>query len=121
MPTFIIGDRVFVYMPAAKYVKAYKLSRPFHGPYRIITLHNNGADVKSVDRPQDATIQVPLARLRVCPSEIPDVSWLPKKPASAAATTTTVTTIPTVEPQTVTPATNVTNFWKGRLQARKRN
>ena len=54
--------------------------------------------------------------------KIPDVSWPPKKPASAAATTTTVTTTPTtVEPQTVTPATNVTNVWKGQLQARKRN
>ena len=33
MLAFIIGDRVFVYMPAAKSGKAYKLSRPFHGPY----------------------------------------------------------------------------------------
>ena len=32
-PRFKVGDRVFVYMPAAKATKAYKFARPFHGPY----------------------------------------------------------------------------------------
>ena len=77
MPTFSVGDRVFVYMPAARSGKAYKLSRPFHGTFRIITMHDNGVDVRRVDRPQDATIRVPFARLRICSTEIPDVSWPP--------------------------------------------
>ena len=62
-------------MLAAKSGKTYKLSRPFHGPYRIVTLHDNGADVRPVDRPQDVTIRLPFARLRVCPDEIPDKSY----------------------------------------------
>ena len=36
LPRFKVGDRVFVYMPAAKATKAYKFARPLHGPYRII-------------------------------------------------------------------------------------
>lgn len=127
MPTWSIGDRLFVYMPAAKSGKAYKLSRPFHGPYRIITMHDNGADVRRVDRPQDATIRVPFARLRVCPSEIPDVSWPPKNSSesnSATATAVThMTPTTTAEPQRVIsiPAKNGMGMWKGRLRDRKRN
>ena len=33
LPRFKVGDRVFVYMPAAKATKAYKFARPLHGPY----------------------------------------------------------------------------------------
>ena len=109
MLTFLVGDRVFVYMPAAKSGKAYKLSRPFHGPYRIIILHDNGANDKPVDRPQDATIRVPFARLRVCPSEIPDVSWPPEKPDLVIATTLATM----IEPQAVVLAKNVTGVGKG--------
>jgi len=32
-PKFSVGDRVFVYMPAAKLCNTYKFARPFHGPY----------------------------------------------------------------------------------------
>ena len=32
-PRFKVGDRVFVYMPAAKATKAYKFARSLHGPY----------------------------------------------------------------------------------------
>jgi hypothetical protein len=76
MPTFVEGDRVFVFKPAAKSGKAYKFARPFHGPYRI-KLYDNGADVRPVDRPQEASIRVLFDRLRVCPEEIPNQSWPP--------------------------------------------
>ena len=36
LPRFEVGDRVFVYMPAAKSCKAYKFARPFHDPYIYI-------------------------------------------------------------------------------------
>ena len=36
LPRFKVGDRVFIYMPAAKACKAYKFARPFYGPYRIV-------------------------------------------------------------------------------------
>ena len=34
---FKVEDRVIVYMPAAKPGPAYKLARPYHGPYRVVT------------------------------------------------------------------------------------
>ena len=74
MPKFAVGDRVFVYKPGAKTGKAYKFAKPFHGPYRILTLYEGGADVTLVDRPREAPIRVPYERLRVCPEEIPDQS-----------------------------------------------
>ena len=42
---FSVGDRVFVYVPAAKACKAYKFARPFHGPYRIIEQNEIGVVV----------------------------------------------------------------------------
>ena len=42
VPQFSVGDRVFVYMPAAKACKAYKFTRPFNGPNRIIEQSNSG-------------------------------------------------------------------------------
>ena len=50
-----VGDRVFLHVPSAKQGKAHKFARPFRGPYRIINLYNNGADIRPVDRPQQAT------------------------------------------------------------------
>ena len=42
------GDRVYVHMPADCPGKAYKFARPFKGPYRIVRLFANGAEVKLV-------------------------------------------------------------------------
>ena len=64
------GDRVFLYVPSAKQGKAHKFARPFRGPYRIINLYDNGADIRPVDCPQQATTRVSLNRLRKCPKEI---------------------------------------------------
>ncbi len=63
-PEFQVGDRVFVYMPAERLGKAHKFARPFRGPYRIIALFENGAQVNLVDRPQAASIRVALNRVR---------------------------------------------------------
>ena len=41
-PNFKVGDRVMVYVPAAKACKSYKFARPFHGPYRIIAQDETG-------------------------------------------------------------------------------
>ena len=71
-PKFRKGDRVFVYMPAAKRGKAHKFARPFSGPYRIIELFNNGAEVNLIAKPKTANIRVAFNRIRQCPSEIPD-------------------------------------------------
>ena len=61
-------------MPGAKRGKAYKFARPFEGPYRMVALYDNGADVTHVDKPQSSPIRVALNRVRRCPREIPDPS-----------------------------------------------
>ena len=74
-PQYRVGDRVFVHMPGAVQGKAWKFSRPFYGPYRILELTHTNASVRPVDRPQESSIFVSLNRLRRCPRELPDVSW----------------------------------------------
>ena len=55
--------------------KDWKLSRPFHGPYRIINLTDCNAEVQLVDG-QEEPIFVSLDRIRPCPSELSnDVCW----------------------------------------------
>ena len=65
-----VGDRVFVHMPGEVQGKAWKFSRPFHGPYRILELTPTNASVRLVDRPQDQPIFVSLDRIRRCPTEL---------------------------------------------------
>ena len=50
------GDRVFVYMPAIRTGSAYKLARPYKGPYHVITTHPNGVELKSIDNPKNSSI-----------------------------------------------------------------
>ncbi len=71
-PGFQVGDRVFVFMPGEKLGKAHRLARPFKGPYRIVAMYDNGAEVKLIDKPRNPTIRVALNRVRWCPSEIQD-------------------------------------------------
>ena len=68
---FYPGDRVFVYMPQEKLGKAYKFARPFHGPYRVKEVFDNGVEVCPVNRPDDTGIRVALNRIRACPDSIP--------------------------------------------------
>ena len=68
--TFSVGDRVFIHMPATRTGPAYKLARPFHGPYRVTTVHPNGVEVQPVDRPKEAPIRVALNRVRRCPHQM---------------------------------------------------
>ena len=50
--------------------KAYRLARPFKGPYWIVRLFANGAEVRLISKLQAGTIHVALNRVRKCPSEI---------------------------------------------------
>ena len=69
-PPFKVGDRVFLFMPAIRSGKAYKFACPYKGPYRILQLYPNGAELKLIERPHDPGIRVALNRLRCCPKEI---------------------------------------------------
>ena len=75
MPTSSVGDRVSIFMPAAKSSKAHKLARPFHGPFRIQKLHDNGVEIRPVDKSRDSPIRVSFDRLRVCPDEVSNEFW----------------------------------------------
>ena len=92
---------MFVYMPAARSGKAYKLSRPFHG---IVKMYENGADVRPVDKPNDKPIRVALDRLRGCADEMSDRFWPPRGVKDNA--------------KDLTPNTPTNTLWDGRLQSR---
>ena len=56
-------------MPALKSGPAHELARPYKGPYRIVQLFPNGAEVKLVDNPRAPTIRVALNRVRRSPTQ----------------------------------------------------
>ncbi|XP_065905553.1 uncharacterized protein [Dysidea avara] len=72
---FKVGDRVLVYIPAAKACKAYKFARPFHGPYRILEQNEIGVTICPVDKPHAEPIQVAYDRVRHCSELLPDKFW----------------------------------------------
>ena len=66
---------MFVYRLAARSGKAYKLSQPYHAPYRVITSSDSTEEVRPVDRLNASSIHVTLGCIRVCPAKVPDVFW----------------------------------------------
>ena len=69
-PSFRVGDRVFLSLPAAKSNKAYQFAKRFQGPYCIVCLYNNGAERQPVDHPRASPICVSMDRLWSCPTEL---------------------------------------------------
>ena len=61
-----IGDWVFVRFPGEETGKKRKLSRPWYGPFRVVTKRDPDLSVAKVYFPEDATLLV--HQLRVCPS-----------------------------------------------------
>jgi len=55
-----IGDRVMVYIPSQLQGKKYKLQRPYHGPYRVVSVTDTNVEVQLVDRPKNDAIFVNL-------------------------------------------------------------
>ena len=82
----VAGDRVFVYMPAAKSGRAWKLDRPFYGPYRVVRALEGGVEVVPIDKPQENPIRVSLQRIRRCPAELGDKFYPRKDQDSTSAT-----------------------------------
>ena len=133
---FRLGDQVFVYMPAAKRAKAYKFAKPFAGPYRIVDVYNNGAEVQLISRPQSESIRVAFNHIRRCPNEIPGSDGT-AKPASTGmpggpTLDTEVEATSTVKPQSRAPPQlekndteqnrrEVPGAWRDRLRPRKSN
>ena len=59
-PRFKVEDQVFIHMPSEQLVKAYKFARPFKGPYRVVSLFENGMEVLLISKSHSDTIQVAL-------------------------------------------------------------
>ena len=70
-----VGDRVMVLMPTEAKGEKRKLARPFHGPFRVLTVTPTNAEVRVVDDPKAASIFVALDRVRLCYPEQADVTW----------------------------------------------
>lgn len=64
---FSVGERVFLLKPVETTGANRKFARPFHGPYRVVSVEPNNASIHRVDRPQDQPILVALQRLRRYP------------------------------------------------------
>ena len=48
-----------------------KLSQPWHGPYRIISLDKPNVTVQKVYKKQDEQMQVHQSRVTPCPDDLP--------------------------------------------------
>ena len=53
----------------------WKLTRPYHGPYRVVSLTPSNAEVVLIDKPKNASIFVALSRVRRCYEEMRDDTW----------------------------------------------
>ena len=65
------GDWVLVYMPQDESGRQRKLSRPWHGPFRIISINDPDVLLTKVYFPQDRTIQVHQSCVKMCPPKFP--------------------------------------------------
>ena len=69
--TYRISDWVMVKFPADETGRLRKLSRPWHGPYRITALNGPDVSISKVYYPQEGGIQVHLSRVKPCPPNFP--------------------------------------------------
>ena len=60
---FKLCDRVYVFMPATKTGPAYKLALQYKGPYCVVQLYENGAELQMIYHPRAQTLRVALNRL----------------------------------------------------------
>ena len=66
-----IGDWVLVKFPQDEVGKLWKLSRPWHGPYRVFSRTDPDVTVVCVYTSQDKPVRVHLSRVTKCPSNFP--------------------------------------------------
>ena len=71
-----------LYFPDQVKGKAWKLARPYHGPYEVLALTPTNAEVHLASSPQDGAIFIAFDRIRICP-EVSDETWTGLKPDKA--------------------------------------
>ena len=76
---FRVGDRVMIHMPSAVTGKAWKLARPFHGPYRVLSVTPTNVEARLVDHPDADPIFVAVSRVRPCYPELSNLTWTGSK------------------------------------------
>ena len=69
--TMRVGDWVLVRFPQDESGRWRKLSRPWHGPYRIVDKSDPDVTCVKVYHPQDSPIHVHQSRVCRCPAEFP--------------------------------------------------
>ena len=74
-PKVKVGDRVMVHFPNQVTGKAWKLARPYFGPYKVLTLTPTNVEVQLLNSPHDSPIFVSLDRVRLCYEEMTDDVW----------------------------------------------
>ena len=83
-PKLRVGDWVLIYFPEDETGKLRKLSRPWHGPYRIVDRNDPDISAKKLFFPEDPVIQVHQSRVQKCPSSFPkDFYWYGGKRSKA--------------------------------------
>ena len=71
-----VGDWILIYFPQDETGKHRKLSRPWHGPYRIISRNDPDVTAVKIFFPTNAPIQVHQSRVNKCPPSFPnDFYW----------------------------------------------
>jgi hypothetical protein len=74
-PDYEVGQRVMVHHPSHIRGEAWKLARPYFGPYEVIALTPTNAEVKPLNHPNGKSIFVALDRLRHCYPEMTNDVW----------------------------------------------
>ena len=69
--TFRVGDWILVRFPQDESGRLRKLSRPWHGPYRILDKSDPDVTCIKVYYPQDGPVHVHQSRISRCPEEFP--------------------------------------------------
>ena len=93
-----------VCMPSEVEGTTWKFARPYHGPFRIISLTPTNAEVQLIEEPHSAPLFVSLSRVRSCFDELPDVAWKGSKPGKYTPYITKLTNVHT-ENEKATPYT----------------
>ena len=65
------SEWVMIRFPQEETGSGRKLSRPWHGPYRVLSTSETGITAEKVYSPQDGQIQVHLSRVTRCPQDFP--------------------------------------------------
>ena len=73
-----VGSWVFIRFPQLESGRQRKLSRPWHGPYRVVSVQDPDVCAAKVYFPEDGVIRVHQSRVKPCPKGFPAGSYLYK-------------------------------------------